>query len=392
MRIAIVPTPDLACETGSTTYCVGLVTALVERGHDVVVPCRTLPPNPAAGRYVPVDVPLEHPVFIDRPVSNGQLWHSLEALARTLIDLAEESPFDVVHAFYASFTGAAAAAAGWLTGTPYVVSAFGRDLTLAVDSDPRYRMLATAAVRHAASVVVTTVELRSRVESLGVDPEKVAVVPMGVDERRFAGVGAGRWDESQPQLATVASSFTPEKGVDLVLEALPHVLSVRPEARLLVAGEDDHPSRANDRRLHDLARSLGVEHAVTFLGRVRHEAMPDLLAEATILVDARTAGNFSSSLLEAAVTGVPVVCSEVANNAGVVADGVSGRVVQNGDASVLGRELELILTDSERWHSLQDGAAARRRMLLERFGLRETTRDHEAIYRAALDSRPGSCR
>jgi glycosyltransferase involved in cell wall biosynthesis len=386
VRIAIVPTPDLACETGSTTYCVALVEALGERGHDVVVLCRTKPPDSEAACYLEVDVPLEHPVFVDRPVSDAELWQSLQALARSLIELGNARRVDVVHAFYASFTGAAAATAGWLTGTPYVVSAFGRDLTLAVGVDRRYRALANAAVSNAASVLVTTDALRERAESLDVDADRVAVLPMGIDERRFGEIRGGRWSEDRPRLLVVGSSFTPEKGIDLVLQALPEVLRVQPNAKLLVAGDDDHPSRANEARLRESARMLRVDHAVTFLGRVRHRDVPRLLADATVFVDARTAGNFSSSLLEAAVSGVPTVCTDVANSPGFVFDQVSGHVVGSGDVPALSRALTATLSDHERWRSLRAGAAARRGELLDRFGLRKRIGDHESVYAAAVNS------
>lgn len=119
---------------------------------------------------------------------------------------------------------------------------------------------------------------------------------------------------------------------------------------------------------------------------VRHSEMPRLLADATVVVDARTAGNFSSSLLEAAVVGVPAVCTDVANRPGFVADEVSGHVIRAGDVRELGGAVRAILSDDGRWRALREGAAARRPDLLDRFGLRNRIGDHESIYTAAANS------
>src|SRR5690606_29052867 len=76
------------------------------------------------------------------------------------------------------------------------------------------------------------------------------------------GLGGGR-------VLGFIGSFYGYEGLDLLLAAMPHVLTALPDARLLLVGGG--PQEA---ALVQQARRLGLDSAVIFTGRVPHERVP----------------------------------------------------------------------------------------------------------------------
>ncbi|MEA2704843.1 MAG: hypothetical protein QOD63_2788 [Actinomycetota bacterium] len=99
------------------------------------------------------------------------------------------------------------------------------------------------------------------------------------------------------------------KRVEAVLEALPALLSENPGAVVLVVG------RAHDPRylsmLADMARQLGVERSVRFLGEVDRRVFDGALVACDVVVNLResTVTHLSATLMRAMAAGKPVVTS-----------------------------------------------------------------------------------
>jgi glycosyltransferase involved in cell wall biosynthesis len=158
-------------------------------------------------------------------------------------------------------------------------------------------------------------------QRFGFSPERVHVVPHGVDPSVFRPDDASRsamrasLGVGDAFLYASAGAMTWTKGLDLLLAAFARVLETHPEARLLLKGADAlYPSRDMvSELLGDLPardRSAVTERLIyegrTFSARV----MADLLRAADCYVSPYRAEGFNLPVLEAMACGVPVLCTE----------------------------------------------------------------------------------
>lgn len=191
-----------------------------------------------------------------------------------------------------------------------------------------------------------------------VDPRKIAVIYNGVDLRQIA--GAGRLpDGIAPDLAgaghvvTCVANLRPVKGIDLLLRAAQRVCRELPQAVFAIAGSLYESEYL--RQMQALARSLGIERNVRFLGYVE-DPVPLLKISSAFCLLSRSEG-FCNALLEAMACGLPAVVSRVGGNPEAIVDGVSGFLVPLEDAATAAARLLLLLRDPAR--AARMGQAAR---------------------------------
>ena len=132
-------------------------------------------------------------------------------------------------------------------------------------------------------------------------------------------------------------NFEPGYNVACVLRAFGRIQSRVPDARLIIAG-----SGSQDAMLRALAESLGVRN-VEWAGRVPPEQMPELYARSDFYLNAPDVDNMPLSVLEAQMTGVPVVTTNAGGIPFIVEHGVTGWLVPcNDDAALANAALELL--------------------------------------------------
>lgn len=136
---------------------------------------------------------------------------------------------------------------------------------------------------------------------LGIDAEKLSVLPNPID---FEGIRAAQdepyqWSGPGPHLLAVGR-LAPEKGFDLLLEALAEVRSEFPRADLVIAGAG--PEEAAQRQQ---CQNLALGEAVVFAGRVDRPYR--FFAGASLFVLSSRQEGMPNALLEAAAAGLPLV-------------------------------------------------------------------------------------
>jgi glycosyltransferase involved in cell wall biosynthesis len=154
----------------------------------------------------------------------------------------------------------------------------------------------------------------------GIAPERVHVVPLGVDPRLFYPDDALR-AETRSRLGVAdrfvfmsAGAMTQNKGIDVLLQAFARTVDAGVETRLVLKGADD--LYASRELLHALLDALpaadreAVASRVIYLGdRRSSREMADLLRAADFYVSPYLAEGFNLPVLEAAACGVPVICT-----------------------------------------------------------------------------------
>ncbi len=152
-------------------------------------------------------------------------------------------------------------------------------------------------------------------------------------------------------LFVCAGRLIAPKGIDLLIEAVAIYRREVGHCMLWVIG--DGPERAS---LSRLARRLGVEDSVAFLGTVDPAELKGALEACDALVFPTLQDLVGRVVVEALTVGVPVVLSTMTGAAGtVVEDGVNGLIVDPRDSRALARALGRV-ADPETLRSLRAGA------------------------------------
>jgi UDP-glucose:(heptosyl)LPS alpha-1,3-glucosyltransferase len=198
------------------------------------------------------------------------------------------------------------------------------------------------------ALAVTDEVAEDLVDVLGVDPERIDIIPCLIDYEKFAAVadgGASEGGNARP-LLFVGNDFA-RKGLESCIRALP---GIRDNLRLLVVGGDDaDPYRR-------LAGDLGVAHRVDFAGAT---STPErYYAQASVLLAPTAEDVWGMALVEAMAAGLPVVASRAAGAGPFVADAGAGIVVDVGDVRGLVGAIDRIFDDPAAAAAM--GAAGRR--------------------------------
>jgi glycosyltransferase involved in cell wall biosynthesis len=202
------------------------------------------------------------------------------------------------------------------------------------------------------------------------------VVPNGLAR---GGAPTERRPPAAPRLLCVGRLAAP-KGFDLALRALPAIAARFPDATLTLAG--DGPERS---ALEALAERLGVAGRVAFRGWVAPERVPELMAEASLLLLPSRREGLPLVALEAGLAELPLVGTRVGGTQEVVAHDETGLLVEAGDASGLARAALRLLEQPELASAM--GRAARRRVA-SRFGFAAHVEAYDRLYRELVGRRP----
>jgi rhamnosyl/mannosyltransferase len=253
---------------------------------------------------------------------------------------------------------------------PYVVS-YQADISRPVQRliMLAYHPLFQRFLRGAARVLVTSPGFARTSPHLQSVKDRLALVPLGVEAARFAPAAQ---TNGRPFTILFLGLLRHYKGVDELLRAM-KLLTV--EARLIIAGEG--PQRGT---LAQMARAFGLLDRVTFAGRVPDEALPALYrsADAFVLPSLNRAESFGTVLVEAMLSGLPCVTTEVGSGTSyVVQHRVTGLVVPPRSPTALADAL----THLQRNPALRArmGTAGRARALRE-FTAEKMVARVEAVY------------
>ena len=167
------------------------------------------------------------------------------------------------------------------------------------------------------------------------------------------------------------------KRIDVLLKAFRQVLERLPQAHLVIAGEGSLKAE-----MEALARTLGISHAVSWLGFQRN--MPRLLAAIDVYVQSSVNEGLSLSILEAMAAGKAVVATSVGGAREVIADGETGILVTPGSSAAIAAAALDLLEDPDRRAAIS--RAARTRVESE-FGLDKMVEQYGAVYTSVAGSR-----
>jgi glycosyltransferase involved in cell wall biosynthesis len=207
----------------------------------------------------------------------------------------------------------------------------------------------------------------------GLEPERCAYIPNGVEQRFFA---PREYRRGETLRLLYAGTWLDQRGIFYVREALRKLAPQVPEMTLTIAG----PGLPAE----EIVRFFGTEFIDRIIVRaaVSAEDMPVLYGEHDILVFPSLMEGLPNVLLEAMASGMPVVTTETCGMPDVVEDEFNGLLVQPADAAALERAISRLAESEELRRRL--GEAAResmRRQTWERAG-----RQLETLFLRVLEN------
>lgn len=260
-------------------------------------------------------------------------------IARAILPLVRrlhaELPFDLVDAQFFFPDGPAAAIVARELGLPLTIKSRGADIHF-WGQRPRALEQMLKAASQAAGLLAVSESLREDMVALGMPAGRIDVHYTGLDREKFHPIdrGAARalvsampnlqiWSEG-PLLVT-PGALIPRKGQGLVIEALSRL----PTARLALAGSGE-----DEGRLRALAKRLGVEERVHFLGLVDHELLPHVLCAADVLVLPSASEGLANVWIEGLACGTPIVIPDVGGAREIVSDETAGRIAARSSGAI----------------------------------------------------------
>lgn len=139
------------------------------------------------------------------------------------------------------------------------------------------------------------------------------------------------------------SFVTKQKGLHLLINALPGILKNNNYVRLLISGDGNYLTEAKQ-----FVRQSGLESYVVFTGHIPHEEAPDYINASDIFVlpTIRQEG-MPFSLLEAMSCKKPVIASKIGGITSVIDDGVNGLLIPPGSTSKLIEKINFLLNNKD---------------------------------------------
>ena len=184
----------------------------------------------------------------------------------------------------------------------------------------------------------------------GVSPEKLRVVPYGVDLSRFAPDGDPARDEFT---VLFVGQLSFRKGIPYLLEAFARVR--HPHKRLVLAG-------AVQPEMHQFLKQRAWP-GVEFIGPQPRDEVRRLMSRAHVFVLPSVEDGFGMVLAEAMACGCPVIGTEHTGTPDLARNGREGFVVPIRDVAALTGRMEQLCQDSRLRQEMAQAALARVREL-----------------------------
>ena len=198
--------------------------------------------------------------------------------------------------------------------------------------------------------------LADRYLAWGLPPERMRVIPNGIDGASFA---PATNSPSGPLRILYVGYLGAHKGVAGLITAVA-AMQNRSQVHLTLVGIG--PEEA---ALRNQAARAGLGE-ITFAGRIAPQDMPRVYAEADILVlPSVWAENQPVSIMEGMASGLAVVASRIGGVPELIEDRVTGRLYEAGNASMLASALDELVTNTAL--RLELGRNARRHVASQTF-------------------------
>ena len=157
-------------------------------------------------------------------------------------------------------------------------------------------------IRMANHVIATTRMEKDHLIRIGISPQKISVIPNGIS---LPPPNTPSKDIS-PTIFCLGRLDIKHKGQDILLKAMPDVLSVIPETKLVIAGSGDDLEK-----LKQITIKLNIQKNVIFAGSINENSKNFYMKNCDVLCVSPRTESFGLVFLEAMTYGKPIVATKV---------------------------------------------------------------------------------
>jgi glycosyltransferase involved in cell wall biosynthesis len=275
---------------------------------------------------------------------------------------------DLVVAYNASSYGLLASL---VSDRPYVVVAAGSDVNVTVRRRPYLVPLVHRALSRAAAVVCWSDSMKDAVLRFRVPPEKVMVLPRGINIDRFLEAAASR--QSNGALRMICPRrFRRIFHHETLIEACRLLRDRGVRFHLTLCGDGTERNAIEGRILN-----AGLTDRISIFGHLRHEEVPGILRQADLYVALPEIDGASASLFEAMSAGLYPIVSDIPANRQWIRDGINGALVNYEDPEAVAAAIERAAAEP----ALRQGAIDRNlEFARSRLDIRINTRKFVAFF------------
>ncbi len=341
---------------GLSRHAYDLSRFLVQEGWEVHVVTTAIEGSPANEVMEGVQV---HRVTVPKP-DGGEFIHWVFALNLAMINycteqLLEDYDFALLHA-HDWLVYDAAKTLKDKSRLPLVATIHatehGRNGGIHTDLQKRIHHVEWKLTYEARRVIVCSTYMKQEVEEIFQLPaDKIDMIPNGVDPKQLAfhheTMGREKFALPHEKMVLFLGRLVREKGAQVLLEAIPEILTTNPDAKFIFTGEG--PMKAE---LMARATQLGVVQKTLFTGFVSDQDRNLLLGSAAAAVFPSLYEPFGIVALEAMAAGAPVVVSDVGGLFDIVHHEENGLTAYHGDAHSFAVQISRMLLDEEFAHRM----------------------------------------
>lgn len=200
------------------------------------------------------------------------------------------------------------------------------------------------------AIVVSTRAEAAEAIACGLDPGRVHIIPMGIEQADYELPGV----ERNPRRIVMVGRLCRDRNVELLLLALAQ-LRDRPWSCAIVGGEERRSYTEGAGYLASLRRLAGelrIAGRVAFIGPLTGQALREAYAGAGIFVYTSRWENFGQTLLEAAAAGCALVSTEVGVAPELIEDGMTGFSLGLPSPGALAESLRVLLDCPSLGHAM----------------------------------------
>lgn len=200
------------------------------------------------------------------------------------------------------------------------------------------------------------------ISEAGIDANKILVVPNGVDVEKFSPHSLPKQTPGGRPVLGFVGGLLRWQGIDYLLKAVKAVQGKAPDFDVLIVGDGEEK-----RNLEMLARQLGIEDRVNFVGRVDGDKVPDWIQRFDLCfsgqLPSQLGGMYHSPLkiYEYMSMAKPVLASDFSDARSVIAGKGTGFLFESGNLEALSTRLIEAFSDTDTLRGM--GAKAREEVL-----------------------------